>query len=68
MSRETWLTRRCSEPPPGWAVGRFGRVCSRRLQPTGRFRRRSLSLVVMRLQEGGAYSSAADRETRARTG
>ena len=40
------LTRRCSEPPPRRAVGRFGRIGSRLLQPTGRFRRRSLSLVV----------------------
>ena len=31
-----------SEPPPRWAVGEFGRICSRLLQPTGRFRRRWL--------------------------
>ena len=31
-----------SEPPPRWAVGEFGRIWSRLLQSTGRFRRRSL--------------------------
>ena len=35
---------RCSEPPSPWAVGRFGKICSRLLQPTGRFRRRSAEL------------------------
>src|SRR2546422_469423 len=57
---ELWsLTRHCSEPPPRWAVGRFGRIGSRLLQPPGRFRRRSLSLVVR--HQDFSYDDAANK-------
>ena len=42
-----WLTMGYSEPAQ-LAVERLGRICPRLLQPTGVFRRRSLSLEVRR--------------------
>lgn len=51
-------TKRCSQPPARFAVGRFGRICLRLLQPTGRFRRRSLSLDVLETLARIARSSA----------